>query len=221
MQCLHDHRAIDIFTPQPSPQYSDMFSQGTKNTGNSGSGLTHYISSLIDPSLTWAAIAYLRSNTRLPIIVKGVLSAEDAALAVRHGCDGVWVSNHGARQLDTSPPTIEVLGEIVRAVKQACDNNTGPAGARKQVEVYLDGGILRGTDVFKALALGAQAVFLGRPILWGLAHSGEEGVYNVLKLINEELKLAMQLSGVTSIKVGICMCGVCMVTYVYLICYSI
>ena len=95
-----------------------MFSQGTKTTGNSGSGLTHYISSLIDPSLTWDAVAFLRAHTRLPIVVKGVLSADDAVLAVQHGCDGVWVSNHGARQLDTSPATIEVLGDIVRANTQ-------------------------------------------------------------------------------------------------------
>ena len=175
-----------------------MFSQGTKTTGNSGSGLTHYISSLIDPSLTWDAVAFLRAHTRLPIVVKGVLSADDAALAVQHGCDGVWVSNHGARQLDTSPATIEVLGDIVRAVQRETRAQT----RSRPVEVYLDGGILRGTDVFKALALGARAVFLGRPVLWGLAHSGEDGVFHVLQLINEELKLAMQLSGVTSIQVS-------------------
>lgn len=101
----------------------------------------------------------------------------------------IWVSNHGARQLDTTPATIEVLAEICRAV----------AG---RVEVYLDGGITRGTDVIKALALGARCVFIGRPVLWGLTHSGEEGVSHVLKLLNDEFVLAMQLSGVTNLSVS-------------------
>jgi (S)-2-hydroxy-acid oxidase len=98
----------------------------------------------------------------------------------------VWVSNHGARQLDTAPATIEALPDIVRAV----------AG---RVEVYMDGGITRGTDVFKAIALGARAVFVGRPVLWGLAHRGEEGVFHVLSLLNDELNLAMALAGVANI----------------------
>ena len=92
------------------------------------------------------------------------------------------MSNHGARQLDTTPATIEVLSDIVRATAGRC-------------EVYLDGGITRGTDVFKAIALGARAVFIGRPVLWGLAHSGEEGVHNVVKLLKDEFQLAMGLAG--------------------------
>lgn len=159
---------------------------GTKSSGSTGSGLASYVASLIDKTLTWEDIAWLRKNTKLKIVVKGVMTVEDAITSVRHGVDGIWVSNHGARQLDTVPATIEVLPDICRAV----------AG---KVEVYLDGGITRGTDVLKAIALGAKAVFIGRPSLWGLAHSGEEGVHNVLKLLNDEFVLAMQLSGCVSI----------------------
>ena len=109
---------------------------GTKSAGEKGSGLASYVASLIDQTLTWSDIAWLRKNTTMKIVVKGVMTVEDALLSVRHGVDGIWVSNHGARQLDTAPATIEVLPDICRAV----------AG---RVEVYLDGGITRGTDVMK------------------------------------------------------------------------
>lgn len=161
-------------------------SSGTKSSGSAGSGLASYVSALIDQSLTWEDIAWLKRNTTLKIVLKGIMTAEDAHIAVRYGVDGIWVSNHGARQVDTSPATIEALPEVIKAVGG-------------HLEVYLDGGILRGTDVFKALALGARAVFLGRPILWGLAHSGEDGVHHVLQLINEELRLAMKLCGCRSL----------------------
>lgn len=159
---------------------------GTKAAGSTGSGLASYVASLIDKTLTWDDIAWLRRNTKLKIVVKGVMTAEDAIASVRHGVDGIWVSNHGARQLDTTPATIEVLPEIVRAVNG-------------KVEVYIDGGITRGTDALKALALGARAVFVGRPSLWGLAHSGEDGVFNIMNLMKEELALAMMLSGAIKI----------------------
>ncbi|CAM9793432.1 unnamed protein product [Ascophyllum nodosum] len=120
----------------------------------------------------------------MKIVIKGIVTAEEASEAVRQGVDGIWVSNHGARQLDTTPATIEALPEVVQAVSGRC-------------EIYLDGGICRGTDVFKALALGAKAVFIGRPVLWGLAHSGEEGVKKVLKLLNDEFVMALQLTGCT------------------------
>ncbi|HEY7350168.1 MAG TPA: alpha-hydroxy acid oxidase [Ktedonobacterales bacterium] len=132
--------------------------------------------------LTWADLAWLRSLTPLPLILKGILTAEDAALALEHGVDGIIVSNHGGRQLDSVIPTIEALPEIVEAVAGRC-------------EVYLDSGIRRGTDVLKALALGARAVLIGRPILWGLAARGAEGVYEVLELLRAELDLAMRLAG--------------------------
>ncbi len=132
--------------------------------------------------LTWESLAWLRALTSLPIVVKGILTAEDARLAVEHGAAGVIVSNHGGRQLDSVPATIEALPEVARAVAGHC-------------EVYLDGGIRRGTDVLKALALGARAVFIGRPALWGLAVDGEAGVRRVLELLREEFDLAMALAG--------------------------
>jgi len=144
--------------------------------------LMSYFSDLISQTLTWDDIAWVRSNTTMKIVVKGVLTPEDALASVAFGVDGIWVSNHGARQLDTTPATIEVLPEIVKAV----------AG---KVEVYIDGGIVRGTDVLKAVALGARAVFVGRPVVWGLAHSGEEGVFNVVKMLNDEFVMAMKLAG--------------------------
>lgn len=146
------------------------------------SGLAAYAASLIDASLTWEGLEWLRSITSLPILVKGILTAEDAQLAAKHGAAGIIVSNHGGRQLDGVPPTIEVLAEIVDAVGGQC-------------EVYLDGGIRRGTDVLKALALGARAVLVGRPVLWGLAAKGEDGVHHVLDLLRTELELAMALAG--------------------------
>jgi isopentenyl diphosphate isomerase/L-lactate dehydrogenase-like FMN-dependent dehydrogenase len=136
----------------------------------------------VDTSLTWGALAWLRSLTSLPIVLKGILTAEDAALAVQHGVDGIVVSNHGGRQLDSVPASIEALPEVVEAVDGHC-------------EVYLDGGIRRGTDILKALALGARAVLVGRPILWGLAVNGTEGVHQVLELLRTELELAMVLAG--------------------------
>jgi len=159
---------------------------GTKSSGDKGSGLASYVASLIDKTLNWNDIAWVRKNTTMKIVVKGVLSADDALASVRHRVDGILVSNHGARQLDTVPATIEALPEVVKAVAGRC-------------EVYLDGGVTRGTDALKAVCLGARAVFCGRPVLWGLAHSGEEGVYNAIKLLRDEFYLAMQLMGTTSI----------------------
>jgi len=133
-------------------------------------------------SLTWKSLSWLRSITSLPILLKGILTAEDALLAIEHGMDGIIVSNHGGRQLDTALASIEALPEIVEAVAGRC-------------EVYFDGGIRRGTDILKALALGARAVLVGRPVLWGLAANGEEGAYHVLEILRKELELAMSLSG--------------------------
>ncbi len=137
----------------------------------------------LDPvSLTWDAVTWLRSLTALPLVLKGILTTEDAAQAVARGVEGIVVSNHGARQLDTVSASVEVLPEIVEAVAGRC-------------EVYLDGGIRRGTDVLKALALGARAVLVGRPVLWGVAAAGADGVQHVLELLRSELELAMALSG--------------------------
>jgi 4-hydroxymandelate oxidase len=140
------------------------------------------IASLFDTALTWKDIEWLSGITTLPVLVKGILRSDDALLAAKHGASGVIVSNHGARQLDTTPATISVLPEIVDA-------------AGSEVEVYVDGGIRRGTDVLKALAYGARAVFIGRPVLWGLASGAEAGVRYVLEMLRQEFDLAMALSG--------------------------
>lgn len=155
-------------------------------SGTRDSGLAAYFASLLDPTLTWDDVDWLRSITRLPILIKGIVRADDARRAVDRGVAGVVVSNHGGRQLDTAPATIEVLPAIVDAV----------AG---RAEVLVDGGVRRGTDVIKAVALGAGAVLIGRPVLWGLAAGGQEGVARVLSLLRGELDLAMALCGCPSI----------------------
>jgi lactate 2-monooxygenase len=134
------------------------------------------------PSLSWDDLAFLRERTPLPILLKGILHPADARAAVEHGMDGIIVSNHGGRTLDTQPATIEVLAGIARAVEG-------------RVPLLLDGGIRRGTDVFKALALGASAVLVGRPYVFGLAAAGAPGVCHVVQLLRAELEVAMALTG--------------------------
>lgn len=146
------------------------------------SGLDVYAKALFDTTLTWEALDWLRSVTSLPVVVKGVLTAEDAELAAEHKAAAIIVSNHGGRQLDGAVAGIEALPEVVEAVRGRC-------------EVYVDGGVRRGTDVLKALALGARAVLIGRPALWGLAVNGSAGVRHVLDLLHAELALAMTLAG--------------------------
>jgi 4-hydroxymandelate oxidase len=135
--------------------------------------------------LSWDHIDWLRSVSTLPIVLKGVVHPQDARLAIDHGIDALAVSNHGGRQLDTVPATVELLPQVAEAV----------AGT---VPLLLDGGVRRGTDVLKALALGADAVAIGRPVLWGLAVAGEDGVAQVLELLGAELELALALCGCRS-----------------------
>ena len=144
------------------------------------------IHSLINLSATWSHLDWLAANTPLPLLVKGIMTAEDARLCVQHGVKALVVSNHGARQLDTTFATIEVLPEIVDAVDG-------------RLEVYLDGGIRRGADVLKALALGARAVLIGRPMFWGLAVDGEVGVRTILQMLRDELDMAMGMCGCPTI----------------------
>jgi len=132
--------------------------------------------------VTWETVDWLRSITTLPLLIKGILTAEDALLALEHGVSGIIVSNHGGRQLDGAVTSIEALPEIAEAVAGRC-------------EVYMDGGIRRGTDVLKALALGAHAVLVGRPVLWGLTVDGADGVRQVLEILYTELERAMKLVG--------------------------
>jgi 4-hydroxymandelate oxidase len=151
-----------------------------------GSGLAAYFEKQLDVAFTWKDLAWLRETTRLPVVVKGVLRADDARDAVAAGCQGIVVSNHGGRQLDGAVAAIDALPEVVAAV-----------GGK--VQVYLDGGIRRGTDVLKALALGANATLLGRPVLWGLAADGEDGAKRAIDLLAAELDLAMALCGCRSL----------------------
>ena len=152
------------------------------SAGAPESGLAAYFAELLDPALTWDVLPWLRSITKLPILVKGIVRADDAVRAVEHGAAGIVVSNHGGRQLDASPATIEVLPRIAEAV----------AG---RAEILLDGGVRRGADVIKAIALGARCVLVGRPVLWGLAAGGRAGVGSALGILRRELDLAMALCG--------------------------
>ena len=147
-----------------------------------GSALVQYISEIWDPSLTWEAIEWLRGLSSLPLVIKGILTAEDAVRAVDCGASAIVVSNHGGRQLDGTLPTGEALAEVVAAVSASA-------------EIFVDGGIRRGSDILKALALGARAVLIGRPYLWALAVGGQAGVENLLELLRDELDLDMALSG--------------------------
>jgi isopentenyl diphosphate isomerase/L-lactate dehydrogenase-like FMN-dependent dehydrogenase len=137
-------------------------------------------------TLTWRDIAWLRRTTKLPIALKGIMTAEDARLAVEHGVDAIWVSNHGGRQLDRACASLDVLEEVVDAV-----------GGK--AEVYMDGCVRRGGDVVTALALGARMVFIGRPVLYALACGGEDGVKLALDLMAAELRYVMSLLGTPSI----------------------
>jgi isopentenyl diphosphate isomerase/L-lactate dehydrogenase-like FMN-dependent dehydrogenase len=150
------------------------------------SGLAAYSASLFDPTLTWKDVEWLKSITPLPVLVKGVLRADDAVQAMDHGAAGIIVSNHGGRQLDTVRASIDALPRIAEVVDG-------------RVPLLLDGGVRRGTDVLKALALGTQAVLIGRPILWGLAVAGQAGVEKVLTILRDEIELAMILAGVAKV----------------------
>ncbi len=140
----------------------------------------------LDPSLTWDALDWLVSESRLPVIVKGILRPDDALLAVEHGAAAIVVSNHGGRNLDTVPATIDVLARVAEAVSG-------------RVPVLFDGGVRRGVDVVKALALGATATMIGRPYLWGLGASGADGVTRVVRLLVNELEMAMAQCGAASL----------------------
>jgi len=150
------------------------------------SQLAGYLASLLDPAITWSDIAWLRSITSLPIILKGIINPKDIQIAIEHNIDAVIISNHGGRQLDTTLSSVEAL----KLIRGTVNGN---------MDLILDGGIRKGIDILKALALGAKAVMVGRPILWGLATGGEEGVKRVLTILKYELDLAMALCGYTSV----------------------
>jgi 4-hydroxymandelate oxidase len=139
------------------------------------------------PNLTWEWMKWVRGASKLPIVVKGILTAEDAKLAIDNGAQAIVVSNHGARTLDGMGGTLDALPEVVEAVNG-------------RVPVLVDGGVRRGGDVIKALALGARAILIGRPYLWGLGAFGEEGVQRVIELLQGELRIALALSGAVNVK---------------------
>jgi len=142
--------------------------------------------SILDPAINWETIAWIRSLTKLPVVLKGILSPEDARMACEHGASGIIVSNHGGRNLDTVPATVEALPGVMEAVEG-------------RIPVLLDGGIRRGTDIVKALAFGAKAVLIGRPYLWGLGVGGVQGIEQVIRILRMELEAAMALCGTPSI----------------------
>lgn len=150
------------------------------------SGPALYTRNLFDADLSWADIEWFATLTKLPVLVKGILRADDAAKAIEHRAAGVVVSNHGGRQLDTTIATLEALPDVVQGV----------AG---RGTIILDSGVRRGTDIIKALALGANAVQVGRPVIWGLALAGQAGVERVLTLLRDELDNALALCGCPSL----------------------
>jgi 4-hydroxymandelate oxidase len=160
---------------------------GTGLERTEGSALAAYAAAQFDPAVTFEDIGWLRGLSDLPVVVKGVLRGDDARAAVAAGASGVVVSNHGGRQLDSAVATADALPEVVEAVGDGA-------------EVFVDGGIRSGTDVVKALALGARAVLLGRPVLWGLAVDGADGVRSVLDGLRLELARAMALCGASTVE---------------------
>ncbi|KAH9713776.1 peroxisomal (S)-2-hydroxy-acid oxidase GLO4 [Citrus sinensis] len=213
-------READIKNKMIKPQLKNLEGLlSTKVSSDTGSNLEADAREAMDASLSWKDLEWLRSITNLPILIKGILTREDGKIkapsddmsialfcfpcslrlkedsfpfihsikAVEVGVAGIIVSNHGARQLDYSPATISVLEEVVHAVKG-------------RVPILMDGGVRRGTDVFKALALGAQAVLIGRPVVYGLAAKGEYGVRRVIEMLKDEFELTMALTGCPSVK---------------------
>jgi len=173
----------NTFQPPPGVVFANMMA-GKDATGSSerDSALAMYFAARHDASVTWKDLDWLRRVCPLPLVLKGVMRGDDAKRAADHGVDALIVSNHGGRQLDTTIPTIRALAEVAE-------------GAGSDVPVLVDGGVRRGTDVLKAIALGARAVLVGRPVLWGLALDGEAGVARVLTALRDELDTAMALCG--------------------------
>jgi len=177
------------FTQQGSDVQGDDEDEGAVDRSQ---GATRAISSYIDPGLNWEDVPWLKSITKMKVLLKGVQCAEDAVMAFKAGLAGCVLSNHGGRQLDTCRPGIEVLPEVMEALKEA--------GATKETfAVFIDGGVRRGGDIFKAVALGAQAVGVGRPVLYSLASYGMNGIVRMVHMLQDELQMVMRLSGTPNI----------------------
>ena len=174
------------FTLPPDLFAANLVDYYTGFDATSGSAIKHFADSHADRSFTWQDISWIKANVSLPVILKGIMHPLDVQLAIEHGVDGIIISNHGGRQLDTTPATMEVLPSI-RAVAPAT------------MPLLIDSGFRSGADIFKAIALGADAVLLGRPIIWALHAGGEAGVIQLIQTIKHELAATMILSGLTSI----------------------
>ncbi|KAL4475182.1 hypothetical protein ABPG72_018839 [Tetrahymena utriculariae] len=179
-----DERNKFTLPPHLKLEILESFKKEFAVKGKEGSGLFEMFKDQIDPAMSWEDIKWLKSFTKLPVILKGIQNGEDALRAAQLGVH-IWVTNHGGRQLDTVRSTIDMLPEVMHAIKDY----------RNTVEVYVDGGIRRGTDVLKCLALGAKCVFIGRPLLFSLAAEGEQGVLKMFELFEKEMKVAMMLLG--------------------------
>ncbi|CAA0829469.1 Peroxisomal (S)-2-hydroxy-acid oxidase GLO4 [Striga hermonthica] len=181
-------READIKNKMIAPQLKNFEGLiSTEVVTDKGSGIEALASKMLDDSLCWKVIGWLKSITNLPILVKGILTQEDAIKALKAGVDGIVVSNHGARQLDYTPATITVLEEVVLAVKG-------------KIPVICDGGVRCGSDIFKALALGAQAVMIGRPVIYGLSAKGQNGIRQVIEVLKDELEQTMAMAGCCKVK---------------------
>ncbi|KAK5169731.1 uncharacterized protein LTR77_005709 [Saxophila tyrrhenica] len=192
---------ITVDAPQLGRREKDMRSKfadsGSNVQSSSGDnvdrsqGAARAISSFIDPSLQWSDIAWFKSITKMPIILKGVQRVEDVMLAIQHGVQGVVLSNHGGRQLDFARSGIEVLSEVMPELRRM--------GLQDQIEIYIDGGVRRATDIIKALCLGAKGVGIGRPFLYAMSAYGQEGVERAMQLLKDEMEMNMRLIGCTSV----------------------
>ena len=192
---------ITVDAPQLGRREKDMrskFSDTGSNVQNSGGdavdrsqGAARAISSFIDPALQWSDIAWFKSITNMPIVLKGVQRIEDVLLAIKYGVQGVVLSNHGGRQLDFARSGVEVLAEVMPELRRL--------GLQDSIEIYVDGGIRRATDIIKALCLGAKGVGIGRPFLYAMSSYGFQGVDKAMQLLKDEMEMNMRLIGCTSV----------------------
>ncbi|KAK9467977.1 FMN-dependent dehydrogenase-domain-containing protein [Lipomyces arxii] len=191
---------ITVDAPQLGRREKDMRSKydeqaanvqdGDDSSVDRSQGAARAISSFIDPALSWKDIPWFQSITKMPIVLKGIQRGEDAVKAAEYGVDAILLSNHGGRQLDFARPAIEVLIEVMAALKAR--------GLEKKIEVFIDGGVRRGTDILKALCLGAKGVGIGRPFLYAMSTYGESGVVRAMQLLKDELEMNMRLIGATN-----------------------
>jgi len=177
------------FTQQGSDVQGDAEDDGGVDRSQ---GATRAISSYIDPGLCWDDVPWLKKITKMKVLLKGVQCGEDGVQAYKNGLAGCVLSNHGGRQLDTCRPGIEVLPEVMEALKEA---GMKPG----EFSVFVDGGIRRGADIFKAVALGAEAIGVGRPVLYSLASYGQNGIVRMVHMLQDELQMVMRLAGTPSI----------------------